>query len=364
MKVLHVLSELQPSGAEVMLKNSYHLWRSHGIYPEVLATGPNFGVYASELQASGYATTHIPYLRNPVYFWHYMRFLKRSRFDVVHQHIEGAGFWFGLAALLCGCRLIRINHANFRFEGNLRWRRSVQRKLLTYMGATFVAVGEGVRQNELERFGIDAKLVWNWADLSRFTPPTAEQRETSRRQWGLADNDVVIVTVGNCAKVKNHTALIEALASDTRLNKVKYLHVGLEDEVGSEQALAKSLGVAEQIVFTGWKQDAVPILHAADLFVMPSLFEGMSIATIEALASGLPAIISDVPGLKDFGIMFPNILYCKPTVKGLATRLIDFCSMTRNQRDELSKGYSEIAAQSFSPARGVAEYATLYRAKA
>ena len=264
MKVLHVMHELQPSGAEVMLKISYDLWRAHGITPEVLATGPRYGVYAKALQAAGYATKHLPYLRNPLYFWSYMRFLKRGQFDVVHQHIEGSGFWFGLAALICGCRLIRVNHANFRFEGRLRRVRAFQRQLLMRLGATFVAVGEGVRRNESDRFGIDAKLVWNWADVSKFVPPTAEQRAAARRRWGLADSDLVIVTVGNCATVKNHGALLEALASDARLSAVKYLHVGLEDEARCEQAQAQRLGIAQRVVFAGWIADALPALHAAD----------------------------------------------------------------------------------------------------
>jgi glycosyltransferase involved in cell wall biosynthesis len=329
-----------------------------------LATGPGYGVYASALRAAGYATTHMPYARKPIYFWHYMRFLKRGQFDVVHQHIEGSGFWFGLAALLCGCRLIRVNHANFRFEGNLRWRRALQRRLLTWLGATFVAVGEGVRSNELARFGIDPRLVWNWADVSRFVPPTAEQRTEARARWGLKADDVVIVTLGNCAHVKNHGALIEALASDPRLRSVKYLHVGLEASHLGERELSQTCEVSDQVQFLGWMPDALPALHAADLFVMPSLFEGFSIAVIEALATGLPAVLSDVAGLRDFGIKFPRILYSEPTSQGLAARLIEFCALTPAQRQVLSDGYSEIATDAFSPERGVSQYVALYRASA
>lgn len=360
MKVLHVLHELMPSGAEVMLQNSFALWRSHGVTPEVLATGAKQGVYTGAIEAAGYRVHHLPYRRNPLFFWGYARFLRRGRFDVVHQHVEGSGFWFGLAGLLAGCRVIRVSHNNFRFEGRLRRRRAFQRQLLERLGATFVAVAEGVRRNEKDRFGVDAKLVWNWADVARFAPPSAQQRAEARARWGFADDELVLVTVGNCSQVKNHGALIDALASDPRLSAVKYLHVGVEDAAGSERAQAQRCGVADRVVFTGWLADAVPALHAADVYVMPSHFEGLGNATIEALATGLPGVLTDVAGLEDFRAIFPNLLYCEPTADALAQRLAELCAMTPAQRRALSQSYPQQAHRAFSPERGVAEYVAIY----
>jgi len=360
MKVLHVLHELMPSGAEVMLENSFELWRSHGVNPEILATGAEKGVYAAALEASGYRIHHLPYGRNPLFFWGYMRFLRRGRFDAVHQHVEGSGFWFGLAGLLSGCRVIRVSHNNFLFEGRLRRRRAFQRQLLERLGATFVAVAEGVRRNERDRFGVDAKLVWNWADVSRFAPASSRQRAEARARWGYADDDLVLVTVGNCSPVKNHSALIDALASDSRLSAVKYLHVGIEDPAASERAQARSCGVGDHVHFAGWLADPLSALHAADVYVMPSKFEGLGNATIEALSSGLPAVLTDVAGLEDFGAIFPNLLYCEPTAEALARRLVELCAMSSTQRRALSQSYPQLAQRAFSPERGVSEYVALY----
>lgn len=360
MKVLHVLHELMPSGAEVMLQNSFDLWKSHGVNPEILSTGAKKGVYAAALAGVGYSIHHLPYGRNPLFFWGYMRFLRKGRFDVVHQHVEGSGFWFGLAGLLCGCRVIRVSHGNFRFEGRLRQRRGFQRRLLKRLGATFVAVGDGVRRNERERFGLEAELVWNWADVSRFAPPSALQRAEARARWGYADDDVVVVTVGNCAPVKNHCALIDAIAGDRRLHAVKYLHVGGEDSAASERAHACTHGVDKRVHFAGWLADPLPALHAADVYVMPSKFEGLGNATIEALSTGLPAVLADVAGLEDFRLIFPDLLYCEPTAEALAQRLTELCEMSAEQRGELSQSYPQLAQRAFSPERGVAEYVALY----
>lgn len=363
MKVLHVLHELKPSGAEVMLHNSFALWRAHGVIPEIVTTGSAVGIYAAALGESGYRIHHLPYARNPLYFWGYLRFLRRGGFDVIHQHVEGSGFWFGLAGLLAGCRVIRVSHNNFMFEGGLRRRRGFQRRLLARLGATFVAVAEGVRRNERDRFGVDAKLVLNWADVARFTPPTPQQRADARARWGYAENDLVVVTLGNCSPVKNHGALIEALASDRRLAAVQYLHVGEEDAAASERALALRLGVADRVVFLGWVADALPALHAADVYVMPSQWEGLGNATIEALATGLPAVLADVPGLQDFAPLFPGLMFCAPTAAALAQRLAEFAALTAEQRRALSTGYPKLARQAFSAERGVAEYVALYRSE-
>jgi glycosyltransferase involved in cell wall biosynthesis len=360
MKVIHVLNELKPSGAEVMLQNSFALWNAHGVNPEILSTGSAIGNYAATLAESGYHVHHLPYKRNPLYFLGYVRFLRRGGFDVIHQHIEGSGFWFGLAGLLAGCRVVRVSHNNFMFEGGLRRRRGFQRRLLARLGVTFVAVAEGVRCNERDRFGVDAKLILNWADVARFVPPTLQQRANARAGWGYAERDLVVVTLGNCSPVKNHSVLIEAIASDHRLASVKYLHVGEEDEAASERALAHRVGVADRVIFLGWVQDALPALHAADVYAMPSKFEGLGNATIEALAAGLPALLADVPGLRDFRPLFPGLMFCEPTPASVATRLAEFLALDPEERQAISSGYSLAARQAFSAARGVSEYVALY----
>ena len=78
-----------------------------------------------------------------------------------------------------------------------------------------------------------------------------------------------------------------------------YLHAGGEDEPGSERLLAAGLGITERCLFLGSTDDPRSVLWAADIFVMPSIREGFSIAAIEAAACGLPLVLSDVPGLRD-----------------------------------------------------------------
>lgn len=345
-----------------MLHGAAPLWKEFGIECEIVATGPSIGPYADVMRSAGYRVHHLPVRKTPAYFNQYRRFIKSQQYDVVHHHSELAGYWFGLAALATGTKVLRTVHNNFAFEGNLRIRRALQRRHLASLGTQFVAIGTGVHENERQRFGIDCKLIWNWVDTTRFKPIAEQERIEARAAFGYGPQDLVAVVVGNCSAIKNHSALIQAVhTARGQLPNLRLLHLGVEDGEHSEQKLACDLGIQNHVHFEGWVADVRPALAAADIYVMPSLYEGMSIAAIEALAVGKPSIFAEVPGLKDLGTIFPNIIFSEPNDNALAEAIQTFArddSVTRARKVEK---YSEIALTKFSVNRGVREYSELYR---
>lgn len=361
MKVLHVLNELKPSGAETMLRSAAPYWKKHGVSCEILATGAVEGEFAENLRTAGYPVHHLPRRRSPAYFIDFRRFVRKGGYSLVHQHADRSSYWFGLAALSAGARLVRTMHTNFSFDGALRWRRALQRRHLQSLGARFVAIAPGVQMNEQDRFGITSELVWNWIDTDRFRPASSDERMAARARWGFTDQNLVLLSLGNCAKVKNHGAIIEALAHTRDLDGIRYLHVGMEDEARSERQLAEQLGVADRIEFCGWMPDAREALAAADLYVMPSLYEGFSIAALEALSVGLPALLAHVKGLRDLEPLFPGLFYAAPEPEALAQALRAFSGLTSKERANISSHYAEVVRQKFGVARGVSEYCNIYR---
>lgn len=361
MKVLHVLNELKPSGAETMLRSAAPYWQAHGVSCEILATGAAEGEYADTLREAGYPIHHLHRRRSPAYFIEFSRFVQNGGYAWVHQHAEGASYWFGLAAMRAGAKLVRTIHSNFTFTGNLRWRRAMQRRHLQSLGARFVSIAPGVQKNEHDRFGVRSDLVMNWADTERFLPISPEERAAARARWGFADQELVLITLGNCSAVKNHGALIGALAQTQDLGHVRYLHVGLEDSAGSERKLAEELGVSQRIMFCGWMPNARDALATADLYVMPSLYEGFSISALEALGVGLPALLTRVNGLRDLDALFPGLIYAMPDADSLAAALRRFVALDKEQRLSLSSSYPELIRTQFSAARGVMEYADIYK---
>jgi UDP-glucose:(heptosyl)LPS alpha-1,3-glucosyltransferase len=127
-------------------------------------------------------------------------------------------------------------------------------------------------------------------------------RKEVRRRHGLSDDDVVVLFVGMNFGIKRLELVIKGLAhwvrrgeGDTRL---KLLVVG-KGKPEPYLTLAREAGVADRIVFAGVAQQVEPFYLASDIFAMPSWFDTFGLAVLEAMAAGLPVIISDRVGAKD-----------------------------------------------------------------
>ncbi|MER6071473.1 glycosyltransferase [Streptomyces sp. NPDC001817] len=355
LRVLHALNELRPSGAEVMLRGAAAQWKEHGVEADVIAVAPAVGAFATELRAAGYGVSHEA--MSPL--WRLViRFRRRVRaggYDVVHLHDEPVNFWLALAALSTGAAVAGTVHNVFPLRGKARAKRIVQRAVLRALGVVHIAVSGDVAANERRRFGNPARVVENWYDPV-FTPPAPEERARARAALGLGDHDLVVVSVGNCSSVKRHEAVLEALAHPAAPPRLVYLHVGQEDAEHSERRLADRLGVADRVRFLGVRHP-LEALHAADAYAMPSRHEGMSIAALEALATGLPAVFADVPGLRGMADAGPAVVLADVAPEPLARALTEAAALPPAERGPRA---AAVRAR-FGMARGVAEHVGIYR---
>lgn len=362
LRVLHVLNELMPSGAEVMLRTSAGHWPRHGVHCQLLSLGAQPGPYAAPLREAGYALHHLPFEPSLRFVRQFQDLLRAEGIAVVHLHVERASMWLALAVRLAGVRcIVRTVHNNFLFHGGLRLRRVVSRTVMRLVGTRQIAISEMVRETERERFGNASTVIHNWYDSSRIVPATALQRLEARRQLGIADGCFVVLTIGNCSTVKNHAALIEALGRLERSDWC-YLHVGCEEGGQPERALATRLGVAERIRFLGLQQDVSAFLRAADLYAMPSLREGLSIASLEAIGAGLPALLGNVPGLRDLQPHFRSVRLSAVDADSLAAALRELMATDAGALRAAAEADAVLARDRFGVERGVAAYVRTYGA--
>ncbi|MFD9632204.1 glycosyltransferase [Streptomyces violascens] len=349
------MNELRASGAETMLRSAARQWHVHGVEAEILAIAAAPGPYADALRAAAYRVHHVPDVPLWSVPWRLMRQVSAGRYDVVHLHAERGSFWFALAARLGGATVVRTVHSCFAFRGILALERTVQRALLRATGAVaHIAVGPMVAENERRRFRNRAEVVENWV-APEFVPPDPAGRARARTALGIDDGRPVLISVGNCAPVKRHETVLAALAHPLCPTDVYYLHVGDEEESGEERELAARLGVADRVRFLG-RADPLPMLHASDLFVMPSAYEGLSIAAVEALATGLPAVLADAPGLRDFAWASPAVTLTDPGPAALAAAITSALQSGAADRDA-----SALIHDRYGMERGVAQYASCYR---
>jgi glycosyltransferase involved in cell wall biosynthesis len=169
----------------------------------------------------------------------------------------------------------------------------------------------------------------------------------------------VILSIGNCEPVKNHEELLKALAQIQEIPFL-YLHVGREKEGCPERQLAKSLGIEGRIRFLGYLEDILPVLHATDIYVMPSLREGFSVAAIEALGAGLPAVFTDVPGLQDLKFL-EGLCWAEPQANSLRQNILTLHKLSELQRRIIGEKIHQSVQERYGIERGIRAYATVYR---
>jgi len=360
-KVLHVLNELKPSGAERMLRLAAGPWLRDGLELEILSTGSELGPYAPTLVDAGYVVHHIPLHPVHRFLTAYRQLLRDSDFKVVHVHPERANVLLAMMARTSGAGVVRTVHNVFDFRGRLRLERLVQRAILRQAGVLHVSVGQSVAEMERRNFRNPTVVVRNTFDEGRFRPALEVERQQARAEFEIAPEQLVVVVIGNCSAVKNHQALIRAVALPSA-SAFKVLHVGLEDEAETrERQLVEELGLGDRIQFLGFIDDVPRLLHAADAFVMPSLYEGLSIAALETLACGLPSVLADVPGLRDLRPHVPDAWWVGSGPEPISIALGEIAAMSSEERVRWSSETAAAVKREFGVDRHVRGYLDCYR---
>lgn len=154
---------------------------------------------------------------------------------------------------------------------------------------------EMVRREIRSRFGVDAgklPLIRNGVDASRFSPATAGERAEARARFGLPEAAPVFAFVGSGFERKGLGGTLRAFARMAGEAGACLLVAGTDRRASRYRALARRLGVEGAVRFLGGVEDVRPVLHAADAFVLPTLYDPFPNAVLEALAAGLPVITS------------------------------------------------------------------------
>lgn len=242
-------------------------------------------------------------------FTELLRIFRRERFDVVHTHNPKPGILGRIAARAAGVpHVINTVHGYYATPDDRIARR------LPVMIAEWLAS----RLSHVELFQSQEDLTWaervkvarpgralyvgNGVDLTRFPAPLnpGSAREL-RRDLGIAEGELVVGTVGRMVCEKGYAEFFEAARAVRDLEpNVRFLAVGdasfdKRDAINPEQIDA----AREDVIFVGWREDIPQIMGLMDVFVLPSWREGLPRSAIEAAASGLPLVLTDIRGCRE-----------------------------------------------------------------
>jgi len=204
-----------------------------------------------------------------------------------------------VAARLCGIR--RVIHAEDGFGPDeahgQKLRRVLARRILLRTASQVVCPSQTLVRIARQVWSLPPHKVHylpNGVDTSRFAPPAPDEVEAARRKLGIAPAEIVVGSVGQLRAEKNHQRLLRAFAAVASLRPCRLLIVGDGPLQERLTCLARELGVRERVVFTGAVPDPAACYRAMDLFALSSDTEQMPIAVLEAMATGLPVVSTDV----------------------------------------------------------------------
>ncbi len=328
---------------------------------EVAVASESKGYLVDELAKAGIrqyplSLSNVP---NPAAFFRCRRVMKEFKPDVVHTHGGTAGVTGRIAArTLPGVRIVHTYHGlHYIHDPRLIRRkifRSLESALLRVTDRTICVAQQDVETGVREGIVDPARtvVILNGIDVAEFAGD-------QRRDF---PGDPVIGTVGRLHTQKGHRYLLAAAAELVKLHPaLKFVIIGDGELRGELEQEAARLGVAANVIFAGARTDIAAQLRAMDIFVLPSLWEGLPLVLLEAMAAGLPIVATGVDGVKEILTDGKNALLVPPGNPIELQRGIEKVLGDAGLRKRLAGEAVKTVREKFSVGRMVRETEDVYR---
>jgi glycosyltransferase involved in cell wall biosynthesis len=358
--VLHLIETSGPGGAEKLLLSLVaHLDASR--YWSVACLLKR-GWLSDQLAAQGVETIIVPQNGRLDTRWlrRVIEVIRRYGVNVLHAHEFAMNTYGSLVATITGVPIVTTIHGKNYYAD--KWRRRLAYRLVSRL-SYMVAVSADIKRHLAEKVGVREDRVItipNGIDLSAYDSQRSH-REEVRRTLGVDNGTLLLGAIGNLYPVKGHTYLLRAVALLHGGGlPVKLVIAGRGALLDDLRAETTRLGIARDVAFLGFREDVPALLPALDVFVLPSLSEGLPLSALEAMATGMPVVATRVGGAPEVvahgesGLLVPP---ADPTALAEAVRVV-LCDR------EVARRFAEtgrrIVETRFSLARMLGQYEALY----
>lgn len=366
-RVLHVIDGLEVGGAQSALLGILELADRASFDMSVANVGSAYddrlverlrGAGADLTLMSGRAIWDARALASLV------RTIRSRHIDVVHTHLAGGDVLGGIAARLTRRPTVSILQNVVAARDVYRRRRRVLADFATRrLADRVVAVSEAVKQSHVESLAIPPERIEVVANVpvAAFTLAPEFDRAGKRAELGAGDGPLVCVA-SRLNEQREHETLLRALPSVlARRPDVSVVVLGDGPRRELLEGLARELALGERVRFLGTRFDAVEVMAASDIFSQPTLYEGMPVAVLEAMALGLPVVASAVEGVTELvedersGLLVPP--RDVPALEQALQRLIE----DEDLRAGLGARGREIVRERYGPDTWIQSFERIYR---
>ena len=296
----HVLHRLDRAGAEVLAGDL--ALKLQDRYRFVFLCLDGVGPLGEHLASLGFDVVELG--RKPGLDWSVPRRLrsavKHYGINLLHAHQYTPFFYAALSRRLGSSPPILFTEHGRHYPDERKPKRVLANRWLIKPSDRVTAVGRFVKQALIDNEGIAEgliKVIYNGIDPDAFPPADTATRSQARRLIGVDDETPLIMQVARFHPVKDHKTAVRAFAETLSFvpNAVLYL-VGDGGQRQTIEVLCREMDIQDQVRFLGTRDDVAQLVPGADVFMLSSLSEGVSVTLLEAMATGLPIAATDVGG--------------------------------------------------------------------
>lgn len=302
-RVLHLLAGRVFGGAEEHALSILSSIRAYGFDPFLAAPNELIAAMEPRLSEAGVQSIGLEFSSrlDVLSGARLLRFIRRENIALLHCHLfnaslVGAGIarMAGVDGVIETCHGPEVWRMGKGLRGSFWVDRQIGRMIDVYIAVSHAAARHLIENKRVPKSKI--RVIHNGRELSRFNSADVVRRRAIRDSLGLGDEPTVL-TVARLDEQKGHRHLIDALAKvASRRPSVVALLAGEGPLEASLRGQCEALGVTERVKFLGYRGDVPELFAAADVVVLPSLYEGLPLVAIEALAAARPLVATEVDG--------------------------------------------------------------------
>jgi sugar transferase (PEP-CTERM/EpsH1 system associated) len=358
LRVMQVIYRFQEGGAERVAMNIADGLRGTAVKSSICSTVPATSM-KTELAPDIplYELARRPG-NDPRFVWQLYQLLKRERPHILQTHSWGTLCEGLIAARMAGVPVVvHLEHGTLQTKNyQLRVQRWAWQRTDRLLAVCSQLGDRMARTVSVPRGSIH--VIRNGVDVKRFE---GHHRNVARLRLGLPSDALVIGTAGRLAEVKDHESLLKALAILSTGGLPAFCLIAGEGPLKSTlESRIKALGLAERVRLLGHRADIEAVLAALDMFVLSSRSEGLPMAILEAMASGLPVISTRVGGVEEVMEDGRTGLLVEPGSAEQLARAIGRLARDRDCRARMGAAGRARARRDLSLEAMVANYERLY----
>lgn len=362
-KVLHIVGHMNSGGTETMLLNLYRKIDREKVQFDFLCLEGKKSYYQEQIESLGGRIICIQNLKSIKEIADVIN--KYGPYKVVHAHTL---FNSGIAMYAANKNNveIRIAHAHTTADNEKGFIRrtyiSIMRRLIISNSTNLLACSNmagkylfGEQLIKTDKYTLLPNLV-NYEPIINIDISKVDRL---KKEYDLENADIVIGHIGTFKKAKNQKFILNIVAKLKDMNKkVKLLLVGSGSMENELREITKILNIENEVIFTGIRDDIDTILNSIDVFVFPSIYEGLGLVLLEAQAAGLPCVVSEaIQSEADLNIDLLSYLNLSDETSAWVNKIIEVCGKKQTDKQKILEAFDR---NGYSSQKCISQLMTIY----